>query len=47
MKKCWRVMCLGPTHSVSMSVPGPCTPSRYEPNVYIFARTVDGVDESG
>ena len=33
VKKCCRVMCFGPTHSVSMSVPGPCTPSRYEPNV--------------
>ena len=32
-KNATRVTCRGPTHSVSISAPAPCTPSRYEPNV--------------
>jgi hypothetical protein len=35
-KKSSRETCLGTTHSVSMSVPGPCTPNRYEPKVKIL-----------
>ena len=35
-KKSSRETCLGTTHNVSISEPGPCTPNRYEPNVKIF-----------
>lgn len=33
--------CFGTTQSVSMSEPGPCTPSRYEPNVNILPPAAD------
>ena len=39
-KKSSRETCFGTTHRVSISLPGPCTPNRYDPNVKIFPPAV-------
>lgn len=43
-KKSSLVTCLGTTHKVSMSEPGPCTPSRYDPKVNIFPPAESAAD---